>query len=286
MLSLYIVVYCLIINLAACSSVVVQPVPVSVSVPEYAVVSEPVPPSVSSLEPAVEAEPVPTTHDASPPLVSAPVTAPTISSISQSPAQNGAHTITLKGSGLDNGAIIEIYSASGKYIGKGILSGKPHSNQMTVKLMKGLESGKYTVKVKTQDGRFSNTTTLTIPKITKAVQQVPQTPQCTGHFSKKPSVLYLCGGDAEKLLESYLAQNSGFEKLPYSLKIKFYEKEKDKTDLILQSIELGDMEQLFVESQKDFLEKMKKRLKGRVAELSTTLPDDASRENADYFQCP
>lgn len=248
--SLYYVLFYLMIYVGGCTSVVVQPA------------SAPVPPS----EPAPVLTPSP----------------PAITSISQPLAQNGARTIKVKGSGFDNGALVEIYSASGKYIGSGILSGKSHSNQLTVKLP-DLKPGKYTVKVKTKDGLFSNATTLTIPK------PVPQL-QCTGNFSKKPSVLYLGGGDAEKLFERYLTQNSGVEKsLPYSLKIKFYEKKE--TELVLQTVGLGlndpmGLEQMFVESRKDFLDKLEKRLKGHVAEHSDTLTDDASKENADYFQCP
>lgn len=249
-LSICIAVSCLMINIAACSSVVVQPTPPA-----------PAPPYDDTPSPAPA--PVPS------PL-------PTIASISQSPSKNGARTIKVKGSGFDKGVFVEIYSASGKYIGSGILSGKPHSNQLTVKLP-DLKPGKYTVKVKTTDGRFSNATTLTIPK------PVTQ-PQCTGNFSEKPKVLYLGGGDADKLFEHYLSQNRGVEdKLPYTLKVKFYEKKE--TELILQTISLGEFEDLFVESRKDFLHRIKKRLNGKVAELTAILADDASKENADYFQC-
>lgn len=214
--------------------------------------------------------------------------APIINSIIQSPAANGTRTITLKGSGFDNGAAVEIYTTSGKYIGSGILSGKPHSNQLTVKLMKGLEPGKYTVKVKSPDGRFSNTSTLTIPKTSK-----PPPPQCVGHFSKEPKVIYLGGGDAVKLFERYLGKNSEIKTDTgnFDIKIKFYEKEKAADSISLQTVWLNDelkdyLRKQMIESWEDFIKIIKKRLKGRVAEPSGTLADDAARENADYFQCP
>lgn len=220
-----------------------------------------------------------------------PAPAPTISSVSHAPV-NGGRTITLKGSGFDSGAVVEIYSASGKYIGSGILSGKPHSNQMTVKLTKGLESGKYTVKVKTSDGRFSNATTLTIPKLPKQqALPIPQSIHC-GNFSKEPKSIYLGGGDTEKLFERYLAENAGIKTDigNFDIKVKFYEKGEE--GISLQTVWLNDanlkdyLRKQLIESWEDFISIIKERLKGHVAERVMSLVDDASKENADYFQCP
>ncbi|MBI4972968.1 MAG: hypothetical protein HZC16_04025 [Candidatus Omnitrophica bacterium] len=276
-LSLYIIIYCLIINVAGCTKVVVQPTPVSTT-------------TTTTPEPASEPVPEPVLTPTMPEPVPEPKSAPSITSIRQSPPVNGTFTLTINGSGFDSGAIAQIYNSSGKHIGSGGLSGKPHNNQMAVKL-KDLKSGKYTVKVKNQDGQFSNAITLIIPK---PVPPPPPIPQCTGNFSKEPKIIYLGGGDAIRLFERYLAENSGIKTDTgnFDIKIKFYEKEKAAADILPQTVCLNDsnvkdylMKSLF-ESWEDFLNEMKKRLKGRVAEFHPMLSDEAIKENADYFQCP
>lgn len=281
LISYIVIISCLIISIADCTKVVVQPTPVSATTTPEVMPETPVP--IPAPEP-----PAPPAPEYKP--------APTITSIRQSSPVNGTFTITINGSGFDSGAVVQIYNSSGKHIGSGILSGKLKSRTSTQIVVagttKGVRTGKYTVKVKNPDGQYSNPAVLTIPEAQKPILATPKPDQCSGSLSKKPSILYLGGGEAEKLFERYLAQNSEAEnKLPYSLKIKFYEKEKDKTDLILQTVELGNaaslyMEQMFVESRTDFLNKIKKLLNGRVAEPYVTLAEDASRENADYFQCP
>ena len=213
---------------------------------------------------------------------------PVIISISPLTTEEGNLTLTINGNGLDDEALVEVYDSTGKYIGSGVLSGKLNRRTSDLsKIMKEAKPGKYTVKVKNPNGQYSKPTTLTINEAKKSKSVQKKSEQCDGNSSENPRVLYLGGGDATKLFERYLSQNSKIEStLPRDIKIKFYQKEKETSDLSLQTVVLGDMEQLFVESQEDFLNKIKKQLKGRVAELTDTLADDAVRENADYFQCP
>lgn len=254
-----------------CASVVIQPIQTSALLPAQMPTQEPKSPSTNAPMPAPESKPIPTVEPISPLTYTG----------------DGKIIITIKGSGLDNEAIVEVYDSTGKYIGSGVLSVKP--NKKTVDLsqaMKGANAGKYTVRIKNPNGQYSNNQTLIIRKESKPTAVVvKKSKQCSGNLTKKPKVIYLAGDEAAKLFDQYLSQNSGIEKeLPRDIKIKFYEKES--TDLTLKSVMLGDMEQLFVESQEDFLNKIKKLLKGRVAELIDTLIDDAAKENADYFQCP
>jgi hypothetical protein len=86
------------------------------------------------------------------------------------------------------------------------------------------------------------------------------------------------------MFERYLAQSSDVAgKIPYRVKIKFYQQEA--ADLVLQTVNLGEFEDLFLESRNDFFEKMKKRLRGKTAVFNPSLKDEAARENAHYLQC-
>lgn len=256
-----------------CTSVVVQPTPAPVPTSVQIPTQEPNLPSTNAPIPAPESKLIPTVESISPLNITT----------------DGKITITIKGSGLDNEAIVEVYDSTGKYIGSGILSGTSSRRTSDLsKTMKGVKAGKYTVRIKNTNGQYSNKQTLIIREAQKNTSSIAsKSKQCIGSLSKKPKALYLGGGEATKIFERYLSQNSGVEsELPRDIKIKFYEKEKETTDLSVQTIMLGDMEQMFVESQEDFLNKIKKQLKGRVAEFVPTLVDDAAKGNADYFQCP
>lgn len=235
-------VFCVIIGVPGCASVVVQPEkPIQVQAPAII--------SVSKLE----------------------------------SARNGTITLTVEGSEFSTGDVVEIYNTAGKLVG----TGRP--NSITSKHIgvnvKNPGAGNYTVKVKKPDGQYSSTSTITIDKSPKPQFKTQAKPQPTpqSSFTKSPSVLYLGGGDAETLFARYIAQNSLVE-LPYSLKIKFYVKKE--AVLELQTVVMSDMEQLFIESREVFLSKIKKLLKGRVAEQTDSLVDDATREKADYLQYP
>jgi len=161
-----------------------------------------------------------------------------------------------------------------------------------------LKSHRYWIRVKNPSGNYSQKIELNLPKQpsptpsptptpTPTPTQLPLQPpeKCTKSFSKEPHVIYLGGGDAEKLFDRYLSQNCGIgNSLPKEVVIKMYVKD-EKGTMAQVPVGLGDMEQLFVESQDDFLAKLKKRLRGKTAEYSPALPNEAAKDHADYFQC-
>lgn len=208
---------------------------------------------------------------------------PIVSEIKPAPFVKGARTFTIKGNYLDSETIVEIYNSSGNIVASSRL--KKSGNEQVADFGKNLDAGNYTVKIKSKDGLSSNSVPITIPKLPTPPKPTSPVEKCTGSLPQKLSVLYLGGGDAKKLFESFLSQHSEKKDIDYSLMIKFYEKGKDTADLTLQIIKLDDMESAFVESPEDFLEKIKKRLQGKVAEFSETLIEDAGRDNAGYFQC-
>lgn len=215
---------------------------------------------------------------------------PVIASVSQSTAANGELTLMIKGSELDGGDVVEIYDSSGKYIGSGNLSVSPGSRTNGRIVMKGVKAGKYTVKIKKTNGQYSKAEPLMVPKppAKKPVPMPKPKEQCSGSFSKEPNVVYLGGGVAANLLDGYLAQQGANKKnISYYLKIKFYTKEADNLNPVTVALDGGGgLEAGFVESPEDFINKIKKKFKGRVAELPPTFVEDALREKADYFQCP
>jgi len=267
----------------------------------------PEPTSSQSGQEAIPKEPWPAPHAdvQSAPPVQCPepksetplANAPTISSVTQSVAPDGSIIFTIKGSGIDNGTILEIHTASGKRIGNDTVFEKISDPVQTAitKPITDVGAGKYNIILKNSAGQYSQESKVTIheakvripeAKVTIRKESLPKsTEQCSGEFSKKPHVLYLGGGEAEEVFKRYLSHNAGVDKtLPRDIKIKFYEK-KETDNLSLQTIALNDMEQMFVESQEDFFNKIQKRLKGRVATPTSLLVDDASREKADYCQC-
>lgn len=208
---------------------------------------------------------------------------PHIVSIVQSPT--GEHetiSFTINGRGFDSGAVLEVYGKSGKIVWSGpIRGGKQDANGRQVALSnsaKNIPPGKYTLKIKNPNGEYSEAKAFTIVE--------PPNP-CLGNASKKPKAVFLGGGEAASLFERYLSQNPDIENnLPRDIKIKFYKKEGENADPVLQTVALGDMEVMFVESQEDFISKTKQKLKGKVAEYVASLADEAQRGLGDYFQCP
>ncbi|MBI4823843.1 MAG: hypothetical protein HY805_06400 [Nitrospirae bacterium] len=171
--------------------------------------------------------------------------------------------------------------ASGKIVG----TGKPKNrtdNQVVVSV-KNIKPGRYTVKVKGSDGLYSNAAILTIQQKSKPVQNVKH--QCSGNYSNNPKVVYLGGGDAVQLFEGFLNHNGGI-KLSYNLRVKYHEKNNETNSLEVKTANLGDIEQMFVESQADFVNRIRKMLKGKTAELPDTFTADALGESADYYMCP
>jgi hypothetical protein len=225
-------------------------------------------PPVSTQQPPVRHQQPPVRHQ------QPPVAVPKITSVSPAIAENGLLTVTLKGSGFDIGAIVEVYDSSGKFLGSGIITKpKQKTSNTIVTSLKIASPGKYVFKVKNPDGHFSNSTSLTIPATQKEEK--------TAHrFTKEPRILYLGGGNAEVLFERYLSENNvTARRCSYDMKIKFYKNN------IIKTVELDDtgMAQLFIEGPEDFVRKLKKKLKGQTAELNGKVVNDAIRENADYY---
>lgn len=284
--NIYIVIVCLIF-IVGCSKPVVKPT----------TMQEPLVESVQ--EPSQELLHSPAQTPVPPTTSSSITITPIITSMGHS-ITAGKLSLKINGSGFDSGAIAQIYNSSGKPIASGILSGKDANEKMVAMPIKGIGPGKYTVKVKNPDGQFSNEAAFTISKPIKpeppkhVTKQTVKQAQCDSKFSKEPKVIYLGGGDAVKLFERYLAENSGIrtDNGNFDIKIKFYEKGKEATDISLQTVCFDDsnlrdyLKKQFFESWEDFITKIKERLKGRMAELSPTIADDAAKEDADYFQCP
>lgn len=210
-----------------------------------------------------------------------PASPPVITSISPSKVSEGKFTVNIKGSGFVGGVEVVFFDASGKLVGSGKL--KDRTDNQVVVSVRNIRPGRYSVKVKGADGLYSNAETLIIYQKPKPAKNIK--PQCSGNYSKNPKVVYLGGGDAVQLFEGFLAHNGGI-KLDYSFKVKYYEKNSETSNSTLRTIGLNDMEQLFVEYQEDFLNKIRKRLKGKIAELPDTFTADALSENADYYMCP
>jgi hypothetical protein len=219
-----------------------------------------------------------------------PAPAPTVIAVSPATVADGTLSIVINGEGFDNNTVAELYDSSGKHVWSGNLSGK----HLTVdaKTIKHEKGGNYTLKLRNQNGQYSKAIALVVPTqkpkpaIVKLNPVPPKQAECENEIANKPNVLYLGGGDATKLFERYLAKNSEVEsRLSYTFKVKFYSKSNEASEPSLQTAALGDMEQMFVESPDDFLDKLRKQMKGKVAEYVATLAEDAKAESADYFQC-
>ncbi|MFN4896541.1 MAG: hypothetical protein ACK5HO_12205 [Pseudomonadota bacterium] len=208
--------------------------------------------------------------------------APSISEVRHLLADDGSHRVEVLGSDLRDGAVAEIYNEVGGLLGSVALAGD--GTRRTATLPPNMARvGEYKITVSNPDSRYSNMARLSI--VEPQPEIVPPTPSpCDSDLSGSASTVYLGGGDAEKMFERYLAQSSDVAgKIPYRVKIKFYQQEA--ADLVLQTVSLGEFEDLFLESRNDFFEKMKKRLRGKTAVFNPSLKDEAARENAHYLQC-
>lgn len=210
------------------------------------------------------------------------VSPPVIGSITQS-LTKGRETIsfTISGQGFDSGASVEVYNSSNKLVWSGpVRDGQQSAKELQVavsQFVRDIPPGKYVIKVKNSDGKYSSAKEFTV---------IAPPNSCVGNFSVRPKVLFLGGGDAASLFERYLSQKPEIENdLPRDLKIKFYKRGETNSDPSLQTVAMGDMEVLFVEGQRDYVNKLKKQLIGKVAEYVPTLPDEAQKGLGDYFQC-
>lgn len=207
---------------------------------------------------------------------------PSIHSINYVTAADGRHVIEFTGSGFENGDIAEIRSANGGLLGSVDLEGDSVRRAGVVQFPIA-DVGSHQVRIKNSHGQYSNSANLSI-RDSEPAQPAAPTKHCSADLAGSPTTLYLGGGDAEKLFEQYVTQDADIVgKLPYRMKIKFYEQEGP--ELALRVVSLGEFEDLFVESRSDFLERMKKQLRGRNAVSTPALQEDAAREKAQFFRC-
>jgi hypothetical protein len=207
---------------------------------------------------------------------------PRIGSIKHWIAEDGTQRIEVTGSGFDDAAVAEVRDSTGHLVGAVELSGdKVRRTGVLPSSIAG--KGPLDVRIRNLNGQYSRQASISISVI---AEKLPPTNkrQCGGDLSGSPMTLYLGGGDAEKIFDQYLMQDADKGgKLPYRMKVKFYEQQG--AERALQVVNLGEFEDLFVESRNDFLEKLKKRLRGRQALLTPELEQDAAQEKAQYFRC-
>ncbi len=214
-----------------------------------------------------------------------PMPAPSIGSVRQSDVRNGVPTITINGDGFEGGTVVELYEASGRALGSATVVSM--TNDRIVLKLANVGDGEYAVQVRKPNGAVSNAAKLVLkrPALKPRPPRSPAPDPCSAKTTRRPSVVYLGGGDAGSLFDNYLARNSeGEANAPYGLKVKFYEKEG--SSLALRTKGLSDMQQLFVESREDFFEKIRNLLSGKVAESDPALRESAEKEGADYVYCP
>ena len=207
--------------------------------------------------------------------------APRIDAINQTTVTDGTG-IELVGSGFEDGAVAELLAANGSIIGSVAVAGD--AVRRTAVLPASITNvGSYEVRIRNINGQYSNLASFSLVPSTQEQSQA-EPDQCSSDLTGSSMTLYLGGGDAEKLFDRYMAQDSDITgKLPYRMKIKFYE--QHGSELALQVVGLGEFEDLFVESRNDFFERLKKQLRGRTAELTPAVQQDAAKEKAQYFQC-
>ncbi len=207
---------------------------------------------------------------------------PHISSVRHFIGQDNGHSLIVVGSGLAEGAAAEVRTPEGRLLGSVVLTGE--KDKRTALLPFTISgSDEYIVKVANPDGRQSNAISFTLSQTETEVGHVSPD-RCDSDITGASKTLYLGGGDAEKLFDRYLSLESDLaSRVPYQLKIKFYQ--QDNSELTMKTVNLGEFEDLFLESRADFLEKMRKRLRGNVAVLNPALPANAVREKAHYLQC-
>jgi hypothetical protein len=207
---------------------------------------------------------------------------PRIESINYFTAADGSHLVELVGSGFESGAIAEILAPHGHVIGSANLVGDKVRG--TAALLRGIsDTGRYEVRLKNADGQYSNVASLDVVA-SEQTSSLTNLQRCAADSSGNLMTLYIGGGDAAELFDQYIAQDADIAgKLPYRLKIKFYEQKE--SDLALQVVNLGEFEDLFVESRSDFFERMRTRLRGRRAAATPAVQQDAAKEKAQYYQC-
>jgi hypothetical protein len=87
---------------------------------------------------------------------------PVISYISPSSAAASSFDLTIYGSNFDSGAVDQIYTPTGAFMGQGVIKSRTGTQIVVTENMTGTGTGNYTVKVKNSTGQLSNGVTLTI----------------------------------------------------------------------------------------------------------------------------
>ncbi len=224
-----------------------------------------------------------------PPVISEPRVRPVVPSIDKALHEvtpEGSIVFELRGRKFSENASVEIFDSSARLVNHVALPGKDNKvRKFTLKLATPLSPGNYSLKVKNADGATSNAVSFTIVAAAKPTRQPEKaTPKCGGSATPGAKVVFLSGGGCEKLFNEYLSLNTAVEsKIPYGLKVKFYE--RIGNGRALQSVEMDAMERAFVESRKDFLEKFRNMLRDKTADYADDLAETAKKADADYYQC-
>ena len=88
--------------------------------------------------------------------------APTSTSINPSSSGAGTFELTINGSNFDSGAVDQVYTPTGAFMGQGAVKSRSATQIVVVEYMNGAGPGNYIVNVKNSDGQESNGVTLTI----------------------------------------------------------------------------------------------------------------------------
>jgi len=88
--------------------------------------------------------------------------APIITSISPTSTGAGTFELTINGSNFDSGAVDQVYTPTGAFMGQGAIKSRTNTQIVVVEYMNGVGLGDYIVKVKNSDGWLSNGVPLTI----------------------------------------------------------------------------------------------------------------------------
>lgn len=221
-------------------------------------------------------------QDTEPRAIASLRAAPRIDSINYITEPNGVHVIELAGSGFEDGAVAEVLAANGRLVAT--VASKGDSYTRAAELPNSIaDVGTYELRIKNPNGQLSNSASLSVVLSDQDLSR-KDPKRCMADLTGSPMTLYLGGGDAEKLFEQYMTQDADLAgKLPYRMKVKFYE--QGDSEGALQVVSLGEFEDLFVESRNDFMERLKRQLRGRNAVLAPALQDDAAREKAHLFRC-
>ncbi len=147
----------------------------------------------------------------------AQVPGPQIASISPTRVQAGQFTLTISGSDFDSGAVDQLYTPSGQYVGSGVQSGdliSRSSNQIVVREnLTNAQAGTYTISVKNSTGKISNALNIILvspslqPSATADCSQYLGKGYCTDYIRTKVNIPWK--GDAITWLER--AKENKFE---------------------------------------------------------------------------